>query len=98
MCKDKAYFSGIKKSSLCLDCKKCVGLCSWSHHLQPVEGWEAETTVIRSASGAFNNGYRVISCPEFEEEPKRDARVISGRYEYFKDLISGGRKDGKKDV
>ena len=97
MCKDKAYFSGVKKSSLCLDCKNCVGLCSWSHHLQPVEGWEAEETTVRS-NGTFNKGYRVISCPEFEKEPERDVRIKSSRYEYFKNLISGGRKDGKENV
>ena len=97
MCKDKAYFAGIKKSSLCLDCKNCVGLCSWSHHLQPVEGWEAEETVIRSTAGV-TTGYRVISCPEFEKEPERKVRAESSRYEYFKNLIAGGGKDGKTDV
>lgn len=93
----KAYFSGFKENSLCLDCKKCVGLCSWSRCLRPVDGWEAEETVIRN-QGKTNKGYRVISCPEFEKEPERDTRVKSSRYEYFKNLISGGRKDGKEGV
>lgn len=97
MVKEKAFFSGRKNSSLCLDCKKCVGLCSWSHHLHPVEGWVAEETVVRIAAGT-TTGYRVISCPEFEREPERDVRIESRRYEYFKNLIAGGGKDGKENV
>ena len=57
----------------------------------------AEETTVRS-NGTFSKGYRVISCPEFEKEPERDVRIKSSRYEYFKNLIAGGGKDGKKDV
>ena len=46
--------------TLCWDCKNamCMG-CSWADPKQqkPVNGWVAEET---------DNGYRVISCPEFD--------------------------------
>jgi hypothetical protein len=57
----------------------------------------AEETVVRITAGT-TTGYRVISCPEFEKEPERKVRAVSSRYEYFKNLIAGGGKDGKKDV
>ena len=86
-----------RKQSLCIDCVRSGGSCSWSHLLQPVEGWVAEETVIRSTAGT-TTGYRVISCPKFERGPERDVRIKSGRYEYFKNLIAGGGKDGKENV
>ena len=57
-----------EKKTLCWDCAKNCGDCSWSHDFTPVEGWEAVPTKIQ----AYNHGdeatdsYKVISCPEFE--------------------------------
>ena len=89
---EKNYFSGTKKSSICLDCKKSVGLCSWYHSFVPVEGWKAEEV---EGSGYRLPSFRVIDCPEFEKEPKRSCKLTSERYEYYKKLIEGVGKDDK---
>lgn len=45
--------------TLCFSCRKaCRQRCSWTRNFEPVEGWTAEETHV---------GYRVISCPEYEE-------------------------------
>ena len=55
--------------TLCWECKKSGGLCSWSHNLTPVKGWVATVstrkTYIRATKD--NKVYCVISCPEFVE-------------------------------
>ena len=86
-----------RKSSICLDCKNSVGFCSWSRHLIPIEGWNAEKRKVRSSVGVAET-YCVRECPHFEKEPERKVNPVSSRYEYFKKLISGGRKDGKADM
>ena len=57
-----------KRNTLCWKCAKAVGYCTWSHHFEPVEGWEA----IAYPPAAYEQGqwakipsYKVISCPEF---------------------------------
>lgn len=57
--------------TLCWDCAKACGGCSWSKGLKPVCGWVAEQTMIK-CTGCVPNmmpSYRVFTCPEF----KRDA-------------------------
>lgn len=60
----------VRKETLCWDCAKNGGLCSWSKNFTPVEGWEAIPTKIQ-ARGAYNgyaeiDSYKVINCPQFE--------------------------------
>lgn len=48
--------------TLCIWCQRsCTNCCSWSDHLEPVNGWVAEET---------NHGYLVLECPEFVKETK----------------------------
>ena len=54
------------KETLCWECKKASGLCSWSHNLTPVKGWVVETSVRKTYIGD-GTVYCVISCPEFEK-------------------------------
>lgn len=57
-----------KKTTLCWDCAKNCGDCSWSHDFTPVEGWEAIPTKLQAyghAEGEIDS-YKVIKCPEFE--------------------------------
>ena len=58
----------IEKSqdTLCWQCKKSGGLCSWSSNLTPVEGWEAKETWIKFPEKVVS-GFCVLRCPEFEE-------------------------------
>ena len=91
----QSMFCGVKKMSICNDCARCVGLCSWSHSLQPVEGWVADYV-----PGSRNRlpSYCVKECPEFVKDAERIYKPTNSRYEYFKNLIQGGRKDGKENM
>lgn len=57
-------------SSICGECKKSVGLCSWSARLIPVKNWTAKKVKRKSAYPMFRNGYKVIKCPLFEKETR----------------------------
>ena len=87
-------FSGLKKSSICIDCAKCEAKCSWSSRFVPVEGWEAEYV-----EGGPNRlpSYCVISCPEFEKdrETPKTSYVPTRSELFYKMLISGGKDDDK---
>lgn len=53
--------------TLCWRCKNCFGGCSWSEKFEPVEGWNAERTVIKY----FNietPSFLVRDCPLFIED------------------------------
>ena len=65
----------IDKDTLCWDCKKYCGGCSWTRpdDGRPVKGWNAKLT---------DRGYVVRQCPEF----MRDA-YCRGRYKSPDDYI-----------
>ena len=49
--------------TICWDCKKAIGGCSWSETLTPVEGW----TAIQNDKDNTES-YKVIMCPLFERD------------------------------
>lgn len=51
--------------TLCTDCGKACGWCSWSKEGEPVKGWTAEKT---------RKGYSVKECPEFVSDREMIAR------------------------
>lgn len=55
--------------TLCWDCAKATGGCSWADSLQPVDGWIAEPTEKSVFRGDPLRSFLVHECPEF----KRDA-------------------------
>ena len=62
--------------ALCWRCKNCFGGCSWSESFEPVEGWNAERTIIKY----FNietPSFLVRDCPLFA--------VDDGEREYVSD-------------
>lgn len=60
----------MQTQTLCWDCAKACGGCSWSANGKPVKGWLAMGRMIRDVHGAYTwQSYMVISCPKF----KRDA-------------------------
>lgn len=77
--------------SICNYCVNCVGKCSWSKSLVPVEGWTAEKTVYKMHDGKKGVSYRVYECPQFEkvEERKPERR---GKYK-SRSLLEACRKD-----
>lgn len=60
-------------SSLCWDCRRAAGpmsnRCSWAIDFTPVDGWDAEKTLVYSTSDSGNpiyiNSYHVYNCPLF---------------------------------
>ena len=57
-----------KSNTICWDCEKCGGGCSWSHDLIPVNGWEVDEDYI------LEDSYIVKECPLFE---KRNSKIKS---------------------
>lgn len=53
--------------TLCWGCQKAVGGCSWSGWFEPVPGWQAVQTVIKSTGLSYGDedSYLVLTCPEF---------------------------------
>ena len=49
---------------LCWRCAKACGGCNWSRHLEPIDGWVAEITVVKDSMGDFQS-YSIKKCPEF---------------------------------
>ena len=59
-------YTATKAQTLCWDCKKANGSCSWSRSLKPVPGWTAVSTIIRYAD-TCDSSYCVTECPQFEK-------------------------------
>lgn len=63
-----------KHRTLCWDCEKACGRCSWSKNFTPVEGWNAiptkwlssTTRAKRSIKKYYVDSFDVYECPEFE--------------------------------
>jgi hypothetical protein len=55
--------------SLCWECIKAYGECSWAKEFKPVKGWNAEPTKVKSKESNYNS-YHVISCPEYQPDKR----------------------------
>lgn len=55
-----------KQDTICWNCKKSGGRCSWSSRYIPVKGWEAKETWLKLPEKIVPS-YCVLKCPEFEE-------------------------------
>ena len=69
-CKARAYYTK-NEVTLCWNCKRATGFCSWSEDFTPVEGWKAIPTKVKVANSkgrnkTFTDSYLVIECPLFE--------------------------------
>ena len=93
-----ATFYGIKKSSICIDCAKSGGNCSWSSKFIPVVGWEADFIEGGMSGGSMRlSSYRVKSCPLFEKdrEAPKGTKILTRSEIFYQKLISGGKDDDK---
>ena len=59
---------GDAHQTLCWDCQRAVKECPWAANFEPVDGWDAEPTVIMSTY-CPQNSYHVKACPLFEPDP-----------------------------
>ena len=69
-CSKKCRIEGVAnncdtKGQICWMCQNSTGKCSWSRELKPVEGWEAEPTIIRNKDGDIYDSYKITYCPQF---------------------------------
>ena len=55
-----------RTNTICWNCKKAIGGCTWSDFFKPVKGWTAEQT--RPAGSKPYTSYIVEKCPEFERD------------------------------
>lgn len=61
--------AGHKSNSLCWQCKRAYGLCSWSRDFEPVEGWKAKPTIIMGGKREpAVQSYDVKKCPLFIQD------------------------------
>lgn len=73
----------VKLPTLCWSCRNAVPRmvngkyicgCSWSLHLEPVEGWTAEKSIKNANSENRRiETWNVQDCPEYEEDRPDDA-------------------------
>jgi YHS domain-containing protein len=84
---------------LCWSCARCVGFCSWSKELKPVEGWTAKCTTLHhsNAEQKFETAsYYITACPLFlkeaetEIERKRQREMLIKEEENEKETNCGG--------
>ena len=69
----------------CWDCAKAANNgCSWSDHLEPVEGWVAVPTVKSQFRGDPLHSFLVMDCPEFERDAWNGGTLRQEQYEEFK--------------
>ncbi len=82
--------------TLCWDCRKACGGCSWSSYpdYEPVAGWTAIGTKIRMNSNVYAQSYIVIACPEFDRDGyDGGARRVIGKTDAWA-AAAARRKDG----
>ena len=64
-CKRRAIeLKKMESEQLCWRCQNAYGGCSWSKEFQPVEGWEAEPTII-NGDGVEIPSFDIKKCPMF---------------------------------
>ena len=60
--------------TLCFDCQNAVPNktrgCEWSRYGQPVPGWTAHPTLIRTHDSCPNS-FCVVKCPKYDPDPPR---------------------------
>lgn len=71
----KARLLGItccEVGTLCWSCQNASCGCSWSRWYEPVDGWDAEKTIILSGNEYPDiESYLVKKCPEYIKDRKR---------------------------
>ena len=56
-----------RKRTICWDCEKACGDCSWTDYNEqkPVKGWTAIRNDLKHKDGTGVESYLVTDCPEF---------------------------------
>ena len=94
--KEDKFCNKNHRPTLCWSCRRACGGCSWTardpktHEIrfEPVEGWEAEKTVVRGTSSRRQGhklegystyhyameSYRLLRCPLYEPDTRTRAK------------------------
>lgn len=65
--------------SICWDCRKACGGCSWVDEFIPVKGWKACQKPIKAEHNGQDlilGSYLVRSCPEFIRDSKERLQKV----------------------
>lgn len=69
--------------TICWNCCKATGNCSWSKNFTPIDGWKAKKTILNLGYSAYSGrpkkavSYIVKQCPEFEpDDPRTQACIV----------------------
>lgn len=67
------------KETICWNCQKATGKCSWSAEGKKIKGWKATPTKIKSATAHHIDidSFIVHKCPLFLKDDPKVRRVLS---------------------
>lgn len=72
------------RSQLCWNCKNAVPSastgCSWSRSFVPVDGWDAEETVLYQVANGRSTevrSFHIMYCPEFEDDRRENENEVN---------------------
>lgn len=72
------------RETLCWTCEKSgygnVSECSWERKFEPVDGWDADATIVRhNNSGGVRetDSYNVKRCPGYVKENRNGKKEIA---------------------
>lgn len=86
-----------KKSTLCWTCQNgYANKCPWMTDFTPVEGWEAEKTVIRDNIREPIDSYLVIKCPMYVKENIKENKTYLSNYKNIQGILKN-KKLSEKD-
>ena len=96
-----------RTTNICFDCENACGGCPWSHSAQPVPGWTAKKTVIRSSTTHNRRSeyytidtYHITACPMFVRTPDRKtdkAELTDAQFRRMNRIEQDGRaNNGRK--
>lgn len=79
----KLVGAAASRASICFDCKKACGGCSWTEYdpaagkikWEPVSGWVAERVMYPPTSRWQKPSWRVLKCPEFEPDVAEKRKI-----------------------
>lgn len=70
----------VRDDTLCWNCARAVGYCSWSQFFEPVKGWVAEKNTEHDSA----ESYAVMACPLFLKGRDRKNEQSPDRKRDFK--------------
>ena len=83
-----------KKPTLCWDCERAIdNNCPWVERAEPVDGWCANKTKIKTNSRYITDSYYVMSCPMFRKDAENGgAKKYQSRLDY--EPLGGEKNEG----